>query len=60
MGRSLGGGLREFKDSIAGRHKDEDEDEDEGKPELKAAATADSAVPAPDEGKVEEALGRRS
>lgn len=26
MGRSLGRGMREFKDSLTGKHKDEDED----------------------------------
>ena len=25
LGRSLGGGLREFKDSVSGKHKDDDE-----------------------------------
>src|SRR3954449_8816726 len=29
LGRSLGGGMREFKDSITGKNKDEDEDEDQ-------------------------------
>ncbi len=28
LGRSLGSGMREFKDSISGRSKDEDDDED--------------------------------
>jgi len=27
LGRSLGGGMREFKDSVTGRHKDDDDDE---------------------------------
>ena len=40
MGRSLGRGMREFKDSVTGKHKDEDED-----PEHVALATA--AEPAP-------------
>jgi sec-independent protein translocase protein TatA len=26
LGRSLGGGMREFKDSVTGRHKDDDDD----------------------------------
>ncbi len=34
LGRSLGSGMREFKDSISGRSKDEDDDE--GRPELEA------------------------
>lgn len=28
LGRSLGSGMKEFKDSITGRHEDEDEDKD--------------------------------
>ncbi len=35
LGRSLGSGMREFKDSISGRTKDEDEDEDH-RPQLEA------------------------
>lgn len=27
LGRSLGGGMREFKDSVTGKHKDEDDPE---------------------------------
>ena len=34
MGRALGSGMREFKDSITGKNKDDDADE---KPELSAA-----------------------
>jgi sec-independent protein translocase protein TatA len=37
MGRSLGSGMREFKDSISGKHKDEDDD----RPEI-AEAKADA------------------
>ena len=46
MGRSLGAGMREFKDSISGKSKDEDEDEDdEDKPRLTtAAAEADEEI----------------
>ena len=29
LGRSLGGGLREFKGAVTGRHKDDDDDEPE-------------------------------
>ena len=36
MGKALGSGLREFKDSISGRSKGEEDDDDE-KPELTAA-----------------------
>ena len=28
LGRSLGGGLREFKDSVTGKHGDDDDDDD--------------------------------
>jgi sec-independent protein translocase protein TatA len=42
MGRSLGAGMREFKDSISGKSKDED---DEDKPRLTtAAAEADEEI----------------
>jgi sec-independent protein translocase protein TatA len=42
MGRSLGAGMREFKDSISGKTKDED---DEDKPRLTdAAAEADEQI----------------
>lgn len=47
MGRSLGSGMREFKDSISAKHKDDEEDE---KPEL-TRAEADAppaAAPAPE------------
>lgn len=37
LGRSLGSGMREFKDSITGNHKDEDDDPSK----LTAAAKAD-------------------
>jgi sec-independent protein translocase protein TatA len=37
LGRSLGSGMREFKDSITGNHKDEDD----GPSKLAAAAKAD-------------------
>jgi sec-independent protein translocase protein TatA len=52
LGRSLGQGLREFKDSITGSSKDEVED----RPELGAAQTtptvANDAVPTPAEAQV--------
>jgi sec-independent protein translocase protein TatA len=41
MGRSLGRGMREFKDSITGKHKVEEEDEEE------VAAIASPAVTTP-------------
>ncbi|HLM51788.1 MAG TPA: twin-arginine translocase TatA/TatE family subunit [Solirubrobacteraceae bacterium] len=40
LGRSLGGGMREFRDSITGRHKDEGDDDE--RTEL-TAAQADEA-----------------
>jgi sec-independent protein translocase protein TatA len=43
LGKQLGSGMREFKDSISGHNKDDDEDE--RRPELAAAA----APPVPDE-----------
>ncbi len=47
MGRSLGSGMREFKDSITGKNKDDD-DEDEERTELTAAeATSAEARPEP-------------
>ena len=42
LGRSLGTGLREFKDSITGSHKD---DEDEERPALTPASTNPAAAP---------------
>jgi len=41
LGRSLGSGMREFKDSITGRTKDEDEDG----PQALEASAASSAEP---------------
>jgi sec-independent protein translocase protein TatA len=40
LGRSLGSGMREFKDSITGNHKDDDDD---GPSKLTAAAKADAS-----------------
>jgi sec-independent protein translocase protein TatA len=38
LGRSLGSGMRNFKESVSGRHEDEDEDDDDkARPELTAA-----------------------
>jgi sec-independent protein translocase protein TatA len=36
LGKSLGSGMREFKDSITGNHKDEDEDDE--KPRIEKAS----------------------
>jgi sec-independent protein translocase protein TatA len=41
LGRQLGGGMREFKDSITGKSKDEDDDEED------ANASARAALPEP-------------
>jgi len=46
LGRSLGGGLREFKGAVTGRHKDDDDDERdeiEG-PDPKNVATTSAAA----------------
>lgn len=48
LGRQLGGGMREFKDSLTGSSKDDDRDaDDEAKhrPALTAAETAEPAAP---------------
>ena len=50
LGRSLGSGMREFKDSISGRGKDEDEDDDEDEPrQLEPPAAVSSERRAADE-----------
>ncbi len=41
LGRSLGSGMREFKDSISGRSKDDDEDEGPRALERAASSTAE-------------------
>jgi sec-independent protein translocase protein TatA len=46
IGKSLGTGMREFKDSITGKSKDDDDDE-EGRPALEQSASAPGATPAP-------------
>jgi sec-independent protein translocase protein TatA len=53
LGRSLGSGMREFKDSISGKNKDEDDEEDDGPLQLERAA-ASSAEPRPAEERVTE------
>ena len=52
IGRSLGSGMREFKDSITGR--DKDEDEEEGPRRLEAAAVAPPAESRPADERVTE------
>ncbi len=49
LGRSLGSGMREFKDSISGRSKDEDEEEEHVRPALEPPAAAPSEHRAADE-----------
>jgi sec-independent protein translocase protein TatA len=47
LGRQLGGGMREFKDSLTGSSKDDDHDEDAGaerRPALTAAEPTDRAA----------------
>jgi len=50
LGRQLGGGMREFKDSIAGKDKDDDDEQDAAadRPELTRAQQADVLDPTPD------------
>jgi sec-independent protein translocase protein TatA len=48
LGRQLGGGMREFKDSLTGSSKDDDRDEDadaERRPALTAAEPVEPAAP---------------
>jgi sec-independent protein translocase protein TatA len=42
LGRSLGSGMREFKDSISGRSKDEDEDDEPRQIEAPAAVSSEA------------------
>lgn len=46
LGRQLGGGMREFKDSITGKGDSDDAEDDDARPEL--AAQADALDPTPD------------
>jgi sec-independent protein translocase protein TatA len=51
LGKQLGGGMREFKDSIQGKDKDGDDADDDaaaGRPELTRAQQADVLDPTPD------------
>jgi sec-independent protein translocase protein TatA len=49
LGRQLGGGMREFKDSIQGKGGDDDDDDAPAhKPELTRAQQADVLDPTPD------------
>ena len=44
LGKSLGGGMREFKDSITGKHQDEAHD-DESPPEIESGVKVDPLSP---------------
>jgi sec-independent protein translocase protein TatA len=46
LGRQLGGGMREFKDSITGKSKNDDDDEDEDSNASARAALPEPAAPA--------------
>ena len=51
LGKQLGGGMREFKDSIQGKDKDDADESDDavaGRPELTRAAQADVLDPTPE------------
>jgi sec-independent protein translocase protein TatA len=56
LGRSLGSGMRNFKESISGKDKGEDE-EDDDRPELTKATAKPEQSPA-EERQVKDALGR--
>lgn len=46
LGKSLGTGMREFKDSITGHSGDSEDDDDDEKPAItRASATSDSTTP---------------
>jgi sec-independent protein translocase protein TatA len=47
MGRSMGRGMREFKDSLTGKGQDEDEEEDEKPAVLTTTTTVETPEPAP-------------
>jgi sec-independent protein translocase protein TatA len=53
LGRSLGSGMREFKDSISGKGKDDDDDED-GPLQLERATSSTSAEARPVDERVSE------
>jgi sec-independent protein translocase protein TatA len=45
MGRSLGSGMREFKDGITGKAGDDDGDEAQNRPEITAAQAGEETPP---------------
>ena len=54
LGRSLGSGMREFKDSISGKNKGEDDDDDDGPLQLERASSSTVAETRPAEERVTE------
>jgi sec-independent protein translocase protein TatA len=52
LGRSLGTGMREFKDSITGKDDDDEKREEQAKLEVQAAAPQPSEATEPVEGEV--------
>ena len=52
LGRSLGTGMREFKDSITGKDDEEEKPEEQAKLEVQAAAPQPSEATEPVEGEV--------
>ena len=55
LGRSLGSGMREFKDSITGKSRDSDDDDEA---EDRVALTAADPAPEPSNREAERAFGR--
>ena len=54
LGRSLGSGMREFKDSVTGKSKGDDEDDEDQPLQLERATASSSAEPRPAEERVTE------
>jgi len=52
LGKSLGTGMREFKDSITGKHEEEDKKAEQAELEVQAAAPQPSEASEPVEGEV--------
>ena len=46
LGKSLGSGMREFKDSISGKGSPDDDEDDENRPALEAGPSAPAQPPA--------------
>ena len=54
LGRSLGSGMKEFKDSITGRSRGDEDDEAESRPALTAAESQPAGDPATREDRIAE------